>query len=137
MAGRNWEGVGLAFTADLRQTEAGRLYNCPEEDETRAPLQKASDDADYEHGEYIRAIRSTPVRGPRKCSQFFGPILKASMVGFTLYSRALTTICVDEVKTKSRPPVPARPPSGKGNATGGYNLEAPFSLDSYMHSYNL
>ena len=24
----------LAFTADSRQTEAGRLYNCPEEDET-------------------------------------------------------------------------------------------------------
>ena len=104
MAGRNWEGVGLAFTADLRQTEAGRLYNCPEEDETRAPLQKASDDADYEHGEYIRAIRSTPVRGPRKCSQFFGPILKASMVGFTPYFRALTTICVDEVPApRSRP----------------------------------
>ena len=27
-----------------------RLYNGSEEDETRAPLQKAIDDADYEHG---------------------------------------------------------------------------------------
>ena len=34
VAGRNWESAGLAFTADSRQTEAGRLYNCPEEDET-------------------------------------------------------------------------------------------------------
>ena len=35
--GRNWEWrppACLAFTADSRQTEAGRLYNCPEEDET-------------------------------------------------------------------------------------------------------
>jgi hypothetical protein len=31
----------LAFTADSRQTEAGRLYNRSEEDETRTPLQKA------------------------------------------------------------------------------------------------
>ena len=40
----------LAFTADSRQTETGRLYNRSEEDETRIPLQKAIDDADYEHG---------------------------------------------------------------------------------------
>ena len=58
----------LAFTADSRQTEAGRLYNRSEEDETRIPLQKAIDDADYEHGhrvnelDYLTAFRS-PVAG--------------------------------------------------------------------------
>jgi hypothetical protein len=39
-------------------------------------------------GLYIRTIRSTPVRGLRKGSPFFGLILKASMVGFTLLSRS-------------------------------------------------
>jgi len=40
----------------------------------------------------------------RKGTQFFGLILKASMVGFTLLSRSLTTICVDEVPApRSRP----------------------------------
>ena len=36
---------GLAFTPDSRQTAAGRLYNCPAEDEMRTALQKAIDDA--------------------------------------------------------------------------------------------
>ena len=40
--------AGLAFTTDSGQTEAGRLYNCPVENETRAPQQKAIDNADYE-----------------------------------------------------------------------------------------
>ena len=40
----------------------------------------------------------------RKGTQFFGLILKASMVGFTLLSRSLTTICVDEVP--AGPPFP-------------------------------
>ena len=40
----------------------------------------------------------------RKGSQFFGLILKASMVGFTLLSRSYYTICVDEVLApRSRP----------------------------------
>ena len=39
---------GLAFTTDSGQTEAGRLYNCPAEDETRALQQKAIDNANYE-----------------------------------------------------------------------------------------
>ena len=46
----------LAFTADSRQTEAGRLYNRSEEDETRIPLQKAIDDADYEHGHRVNEL---------------------------------------------------------------------------------
>ena len=50
MARSNLGMPSLAFTADSRQTEAGRLYNRSEEDETRIPLQKAIDDADYEHG---------------------------------------------------------------------------------------
>ena len=40
--------AGLAFTPDCGQTAAGRLYNCPAEDEMRTALQKAIDDADYE-----------------------------------------------------------------------------------------
>ena len=39
--------AGLAFTADSRQTEAGCLYNCPAEDDTRTLLQKAIDNASY------------------------------------------------------------------------------------------
>ena len=79
VAGRNWESAGLAFTADSRQTEAGRLYNCPEEDETRAPLQKASDDADYEHGhrknelDFLTAFRS-PVTVARKSDCAFNTV---------------------------------------------------------------
>ena len=46
----------LAFTADSRQTEAGRLYNRSEEDVTRTPLQKAIDDADYEHGHRVNEL---------------------------------------------------------------------------------
>ena len=62
----------LAFTADSRQTEAGRLYNRSEEDETRIPLQKAIDDADYEHGhrvhelDFLTAFRSPRLRQPPK-----------------------------------------------------------------------
>ena len=41
---------GLAFTPDSRQNAAGRLYNCPAEDEMRTALQKAIDNADYECG---------------------------------------------------------------------------------------
>ena len=37
--------AGLAFTPDCGQTAAGRLYNCPAEDEMRTALQKAIDDA--------------------------------------------------------------------------------------------
>ena len=33
-----------------------RLYNCSEEDETRAPLQLAIDDADYEHGHRLNEL---------------------------------------------------------------------------------
>jgi hypothetical protein len=66
------------------------------------------------------------VKGPWR----FGPILKASMVGFTLLSRSYcTTICVDE---KSRSPVPARPPSGRG--TGGYkDFWHPCPLSFYLN----
>ena len=53
----------LAFTADSRQTEAGRLYNRSEEDETRIPLQKAIDDADYEHGHRVNELRACCVKG--------------------------------------------------------------------------
>eukprot|EP00964_Phaeocystis_antarctica_P084672 scaffold53369_cov29-Phaeocystis_antarctica.AAC.1 len=37
-----------AFDEDSGQTAAGRLYNCPAEDEMWTALQKAIDDADYE-----------------------------------------------------------------------------------------
>ena len=40
--------AGLAFTTDSGQTEAGRLYNRPAENETRTPQQKAIDNADFE-----------------------------------------------------------------------------------------
>ena len=49
-----------------------RLYNCSEEDETRIPLQKAIDDADYEHGhrvhelDFLTAFRSPRLRQPPK-----------------------------------------------------------------------
>ena len=69
----------LAFTADSRQTEAGRLYNRSEEDETRTPLQKAIDDADYEHGhrvnelDFLTAFRS-PVMVARKSNCAFNTV---------------------------------------------------------------
>jgi len=60
----------LAFTADSRQTEAGRLYNRSEEDETRIPLQKAIDDADYEHGHRVNELDFlTAFRSPVMWSQ--------------------------------------------------------------------
>ena len=77
-----WSNVGmptLAFTADSRQTEAGRLYNRSEEDETRTPLQKAIDDADYEHGhrvnelDFLTAFRS-PVMVARKSNCAFNTV---------------------------------------------------------------
>jgi hypothetical protein len=73
----------LAFTADSRQTEAGRLYNRSEEDETRIPLQKAIDDADYEHGhrvnelDYLTAFRS-PVAVARKSNCAFNTVRVSS-----------------------------------------------------------
>ena len=69
----------LAFTADSRQTEAGRLYNRSEEDETRTPLQKAIDDADYEHGhrvnelDFLTAFHS-PVMVARKSNCAFNTV---------------------------------------------------------------
>ena len=39
-------------------------------------------------------------------SCIFGPILKASMVGFTLVSRSYYRICVDEDRTSPGPPFP-------------------------------
>ena len=50
-----WSGLmpaGFAFTADSRQTEAGRLYESAvnAENNTRTPLQKAIDNAGYEYG---------------------------------------------------------------------------------------
>ena len=60
--------LSLAFTADSRQTEAGRLYNRSEEDETRTPLQKAIDDADYEHGHCVNELDFlTAFRSPVRC----------------------------------------------------------------------
>ena len=73
----------LAFTADSRQTEAGRLYNRSEEDETRIPLQKAIDDADYEHGhrvnelDFLTAFRS-PVMVARKSNCAFNTVRLSS-----------------------------------------------------------
>ena len=48
--------AGLAFTPDCGQTAAGRLYNCPAEDEMRTALQKAIDDADYECGRRMNEL---------------------------------------------------------------------------------
>jgi len=81
-----WSNLGmpsLAFTADSRQTEAGRLYNRSEEDETRIPLQKAIDDADYEHGhrvnelDFLTAFRS-PVMVARKSNCAFNTVRLSS-----------------------------------------------------------
>ena len=81
-----WSNLGmpsLAFTADSRQTEAGRLYNRSEEDETRIPLQKAIDDADYEHGhrvnelDFLTAFRS-PVAVARKSNCAFNTVRLSS-----------------------------------------------------------
>lgn len=81
-----WSNLGmpsLAFTADSRQTEAGRLYNRSEEDETRIPLQKAIDDADYEHGhrvnelDFLTAFRS-PVAVARKSNCAFNTVRVSS-----------------------------------------------------------
>ena len=57
--------AGFAFTADSRQTEAGRLYDCPAEDNSRTPLQEAIDNAGYEYGfRNTRTSWTTPPRSP-------------------------------------------------------------------------
>jgi len=72
-------------------------------------------------GLYIRTIRSTPVRGLRKGTQLFAPLLKASIWWASLYSRALTTICVDEVPAPRSRPTTVR--QGNGGAITGPILE--------------
>ena len=62
---------GLAFTTDSRHTEAGRLYKCPAEDETRTLLQRALDNAGHEYNfrknelDYATAFAS-PVKVPSR-----------------------------------------------------------------------
>ena len=62
---------GLAFTTDSRHTEAGRLYKCPAEDETRPLLQRALDNAGHEYNfrknelDYATAFAS-PVKVPSR-----------------------------------------------------------------------
>ena len=63
---------------------------------------------------YIRTIRSTPVRGLRKCPWRFGRFLKASMLGFTLVSRSYYYL-------RRRSPAPPFPPDDRqAQGTGGY-----------------
>ena len=50
VVGRNWDGAHTVLRSrPTRATDRGwaPVYNCAEEDETRAPLQKAIDDAGY------------------------------------------------------------------------------------------
>ena len=62
---------GVAFTTDSRQTEAGRLYKCPAEDDTRTLLQRALDNAGHEYNfrknelDYATAFAS-PVKHPSR-----------------------------------------------------------------------
>jgi hypothetical protein len=64
--------------------------------------------------DYIRTIRSTPVRGLRKCPWRFGRFLKASMLGFTLVSRSYYYL-------RRRSPAPPFPPDDRqAQGTGGY-----------------
>ena len=61
---------GLAFTPDSRQTAAGRLYNCPAEDEMRTALQKAKDNADYECGRRMNELDfATAFASPKKVAK--------------------------------------------------------------------
>jgi hypothetical protein len=71
---------------------------------------------------HIGTIRSTPVRGLRKCPWRFCRFLKASMVGFTLVAR-----CYYYLRRRSPgPPFPPRPTTvlsyllSSGRGTGGY-----------------
>jgi hypothetical protein len=97
--------LSLAFTADSRQTEAGRLYNRSEEDETRTPLQKAIDDADYEHGhrvnelDFLTAFRS-PVMVARKSNCAFNTV-RLSSTGRGRGSWTTTRVAVT-TSTRSR-----------------------------------
>jgi hypothetical protein len=59
----------------------------------------------------------SPLPLTRTAPPTFGPFLKASMVGFTLYSRAFYYYCVDEV-----PPPRSHPTTVTGRGTGGYYL---------------
>ena len=62
--------AGLAFTPDSRQTAAGRLYNCPVEDEMRTALQKAKDNADYECGRRMNELDfATAFASPKKVAK--------------------------------------------------------------------
>ena len=76
----------LAFTADSRQTEAGRLYNRSEEDETRIPQQKAIDDADYAKILELRMIGAemAPHSIPTKRG-LTAPCRRASRRGISYY----------------------------------------------------
>ena len=74
---------GLAFTPDSRQTAAGRLYNCPAEDEMRTALQKAIDDADYECGRRMNELDfatafASPVKVAKKRAGAFNTVRLSS-----------------------------------------------------------
>jgi len=63
-----------------------------------------------------RTIRSTPVRGLRKCPWRFGPIFKASMVGFTLLSRSYYYL-------RRRSPAPPFPPDRQAGKRGAIRYD--------------
>ena len=75
--------AGLAFTPDCGQTAAGRLYNCPAEDEMRTALQKAIDDADYECGRRMNELDfatafASPVKVAKKRAGAFNTVRLSS-----------------------------------------------------------
>ena len=74
---------GLAFTPDCGQTAAGRLYNCPAEDEMRTALQKAIDNADYECGRRMNELDfatafASPVKVAKKRAGAFNTVRLSS-----------------------------------------------------------
>ena len=75
--------AGLAFTPDCGQTAAGRLYNCPAEDEMRTALQKAIDNADYECGRRMNELDfatafASPVKVAKKRAGAFNTVRLSS-----------------------------------------------------------
>ena len=92
--------AGLAFTPDCGQTAAGRLYNCPAEDEMRTALQKAIDNADYECGRRMNELDfatafASPVKVAKKRAGAFNTVRlsSAARCGSWTTARSTSTRC--------------------------------------------
>ena len=127
----------LAFTADSRQTEAGRLYNRSEEDETRIPLQKAIDDADYEHGhrvhelDFLTAFRSPRLRQPPKRLDKRVP---QDGIGARLGHPRPSLRCPGQPRAAGAPPRPPNPQDQLTSTADGSGSSQIFKLRNLLES---